>query len=293
MSTEQQLQIGVELGPRVDLLEADTCQAKWQVRPEEVFSVRGVTGVEHVIACGDSTRIRLILALVDLVGAASYLWVSDPPYGIRYSQRTQPARKGQGGHALPARRKDRDFDGKADDFDASWLPKWAELAPPHAVYLFTSWKVLEAWKQAMRAVGMPPQARLVWDKMHFGMGDVSRHGNQLEDILCWYAQGRAPAWEKREGTLWTAPAGVCIDGGAQVGHPTQKPVSLYQRAIEQGAAAGEVVVDMFAGSGPVVLAADGFGRRALAVELAPRFVALILERCERAGMRIESRRALG
>lgn len=138
----------------------------------------------------------------------------------------------------------------------------------------------------MVEVGCRPQQRIVWDKMHFGMGDVSRYGSQLEDILCWYAQGRAPTWEKREGNLWTAPVGVCIDGGVggQVGHATQKPIALYQRAIEHGCGPDEVVVDMFAGSGPVVLAADGLARRALAVELAPRYVALILERCERAGM---------
>lgn len=293
MSTVEQLQIGVELGPRVDLLEPDTCQAKWQVQPGEVFVVRGVTGLEHVIACGDSRRIRFVLALVDLVTASSWLWVSDPPYGIRYSQRTQPQRKGQGGNLLPTRRKDRDFDGKADVLDTRWMPIWADLAPPHAVYLFTLWRVLDPWEKAMESIGCKPQQRIVWDRMHFGMGDVSRYGSQLEDILCWYAQGRAPSWEKREGNLWTAAAGVCIDGGAQVGHATQKPVALYHKAIDHGCISeDEVVVDMFAGSGPVVLAADGLARRALAVELAPRYVALILERCERAGMRVESRRSI-
>lgn len=216
MSTEQ-LQIGMELGPRVDLLEADTCQDKWRVSPGEVFRVRGVTGIEHVIACGDSRSVRFVLALHEQVSASSWLWVTDPPYGIGYSQRTSPRRNGQGKSPLPPRRKDRDFDGRDDVLDARWLPLWAELAPPHAIYLFTLWKVLERWRQAMVEVGCRPQQRIVWDKMHFGMGDVSRYGSQLEDILCWYAQGRTPTWEKREGNLWTAPVGVHRRGRRRAG----------------------------------------------------------------------------
>lgn len=68
---------------------------------------------------------------------------------------------------------------------------------------------------------------------------------------------------------------------------TQKPVALYRKAIDHAAGPDDVVVDMFAGSGPLVLAADSLARRSLAVELAPRYVALILERCERAGMKLE------
>ena len=45
--------------------------------------------------------------------------------------------------------------------------------------------------------------------------------------------------------------------GGQVGHVTQKPVALYRKAVEHAAGPDDVVVDMFAGSGPVVLAADG------------------------------------
>lgn len=82
-------------------------------------------------------------------------------------------------------------------------------------------------------------------------------------------------------------AGRCIDGGVggQVGHVMQKPVALYRKAVEHAAGPDDVVVDMFAGSGPIVLAADGLARRSLAVELAPRYVALILERCERTAQR--------
>lgn len=293
MNEPSQLQLGADLGPRVDLLETDTCQEKWQVEPGEFFLLRGATGVEHRLVCGDSRNIRLVLAVLEGLATAGFVWVTDPFYGIKYSQATQPARKGQGGHALPTRRKDRDFDGRADRFDTSWMPIWGQLAPPSVIYLFTSWKVLERWRQAMTDAGWPPQARLAWDKLHFGMGDVSRYGNQLEDILNWYEKGRAPRWEKREGNVWHEAAGVCIDGsGGQVGHPTQKPIALYQRAIEHGAAPDDVVIDMFGGSGTAILAADGQRRRSVVVEIAPRYVALALERCARAGIAVAERSLL-
>ncbi|MFY0539936.1 DNA methyltransferase [Nannocystis pusilla] len=70
-----------------------------------------------------------------------------------------------------------------------------------------------------------------------------------------------------------------------MGHPTPKPFGLYRRAIEHATVTGDVVLDMFAGSGTAILVADGLRRRAVAVEVSPRYCALVLERCGRHGIK--------
>jgi DNA modification methylase len=63
-------------------------------------------------------------------------------------------------------------------------------------------------------------------------------------------------------------------------HPTQKPVELARRAIENSSRAGEVVYDAFGGSGTTLIAAEATKRRALVMELDPRYCDAIIKRWE-------------
>jgi DNA modification methylase len=63
-------------------------------------------------------------------------------------------------------------------------------------------------------------------------------------------------------------------------HPTQKPVALVRRAIENHTLAGGLVLDTFAGSGSTVIAAEQTGRRAAVVEISPKYASAIVERWE-------------
>ena len=62
---------------------------------------------------------------------------------------------------------------------------------------------------------------------------------------------------------------VSREHGAE--HPTQKPVELATRALSNSSQTGDLVLDFFAGSGGVVIAAELLNRRCYAVELEPRY----------------------
>mgnify|MGYP003503530122 CR=1 FL=1 len=64
-------------------------------------------------------------------------------------------------------------------------------------------------------------------------------------------------------------------------HPTQKPVVLYARPIQNHLDEGEVFYEPFGGSGSAIAAAEQTGRRCLAVELDPRFCDVIVARWEK------------
>jgi DNA modification methylase len=64
-------------------------------------------------------------------------------------------------------------------------------------------------------------------------------------------------------------------------HPTTKPVSLIERAIRNSTEAGEVVLDAFGGSGSTLIAAARTGRKALLVELDPKYCDVVRARWAR------------
>jgi DNA modification methylase len=61
-------------------------------------------------------------------------------------------------------------------------------------------------------------------------------------------------------------------------HPTVKPVTLVADAIKDCSRRGGVVLDPFAGSGTVVIAAERTGRKARAIEIDPAYCDLIIKR---------------
>lgn len=61
-------------------------------------------------------------------------------------------------------------------------------------------------------------------------------------------------------------------------HPTQKPASLWERAILNHTKRGDWVYDPFGGSGTCLIAAEQTGRRCLMVELDPKWCDLIQAR---------------
>ena len=63
-------------------------------------------------------------------------------------------------------------------------------------------------------------------------------------------------------------------------HPTQKPVEIFERSIRHHTNPGEYVYDPFAGSGTLMIACEKTKRRALMMELDPKYVDVIVKRYE-------------
>ena len=71
-------------------------------------------------------------------------------------------------------------------------------------------------------------------------------------------------------------------------HPTEKPVTVPSHAISFSSKPGDIVADLFLGSGTTVVAAESCGRLAYGMEIEPKYVSVILERL--AGMGLEPQR---
>lgn len=70
------------------------------------------------------------------------------------------------------------------------------------------------------------------------------------------------------------------DTTADYEHPTQKPITLCEKPLKRCSAPGEIILDLFGGSGSTLIAAEQLKRRAFLVEIDPTFCDLIIRRYE-------------
>lgn len=77
------------------------------------------------------------------------------------------------------------------------------------------------------------------------------------------------------GTVWEVARETNME------HPTQKPVELAIRALQNSTKTGEIVYDPFMGSGTTLIGADVTGRRCFGCELDPKYASVIIRRWEK------------
>ena len=65
------------------------------------------------------------------------------------------------------------------------------------------------------------------------------------------------------------------------GHATPKPIALCARAIKSSSRQGEIVLDVFGGSGSTLIACEQLKRKCYMCELDPRWVDVIIDRWEK------------
>ena len=107
-------------------------------------------------------------------------------------------------------------------------------------------------------------------------------------FTCWQpilAYGKDPYLQAAQGRR---PDAFSLTESADnsLGHPCSKPVGPWCWLMERGSIhKGDVVLDLFAGSGTGFIAAHRLGRVMRGVEIEPKYCAVILERLENAGLR--------
>jgi hypothetical protein len=129
---------------------------------------------------------------------------------------------------------------------------------------------------------------VVWSKSSGGMGSFYRSRHELVFV---FKKGTAPHVNSFElgqhgryrTNVWeyhlpsTASQGSPDDRSL---HPTVKPVQMIADAIKDVSARGEIVLDLFGGSGSTLIAAQKTGRQARLAELDPVYCDRILARWE-------------
>lgn len=234
--------------------------------PETADSVPGTVYElgPHRLLCGDSTKAETVQQVVS-GDRVSLLW-TDAPYNVAY--------EGKAGSIINdsmSREKFRAF--LVDAFRAcdGVMPAGA------AFYLAHADTEGLAFRQAVETVGWKLASCLIWRKDSLVLGRGDYHWIHEPLLYGWKPGAPHHAVEDRtQTTVWDVDRPKRNDE-----HPTMKPVPLITRALQNSTNAGEVVLDVFGGSGSTLIAAARTGRRARLVELDPKFCDVIRQRWER------------
>ena len=219
-----------------------------------------------------------------MAGQLAQAVVSDMPYGCKIA-----------GHASRSHEDFLDGAGLASSemkaFAAAFLGHVkACLQDGGLTYSFMDGRGLHALMSAAEAIGQTQVALCVWDKVHPGMGSFYRQ--QAEFILVGkfgdarHVNNVALGSNRRNrSNVWSYP-GLASFGRAReralAMHPTVKPVGLISEIILDCTHRGDIVLDPFAGSGTIFLAAQRAKRIAYAMELDPKFIDVAVRRVESA-----------
>ena len=251
-------------------------------RPGQIYQLG-----RHRLMCGDSTRAADVQALLE--GKQVQLLLTDPPYNVDYTSTANVKL---------------DNDALDDDAYAALLRNAltngaAALEPGASFYLWhADGDPGRIVRDMCHDVGLPVRQCLIWVK---NSATLSRQDYQWQHEPCLHGQTAAEAlecgdtWDDHEACLYGWKDGKahlwCSDRKQttvlefdrpvkSADHPTMKPIRLFGYQITNSTRPGAAVLDLFAGSGPTVIACEQLGRTAYLMESDPRFVDVIVERWE-------------
>ena len=197
-------------------------------------------------------------------GGSVDLIVTDPPYLINYSRHVK-------GHR---------FENKIlNDNNPELISKYIKecyriLKNNSAMYMFTSHKTVDFFKQELENTGFNVKNMIIWDKQRQGMGDTSTVFGFQYELIFFVSKGQPKIRGKRLSDIWSFPKVV---GRNQV-HQNQKPIELIERCVTKHSNEGDVVFDGFMGSGTTAIACINTNRNYIGFELDQEYYRASIER---------------
>jgi DNA modification methylase len=196
------------------------------------------------------------------------------------------ARKGQKkATARKLRAKDRPL---ANDFVAeetfgrllhSWFSNIARvLLPGRAFYLWGGYSNIGNFPAALKACGLYFSQAIIWIKEHPVLTRKDFLGNHE---WCFYGWREGAAHQFFGPNNATDVWPVKKISPQNMIHLTEKPAELARRALEYSSKPGENILDLFAGSGSTLIAAEQTNRRAFLMEIDALYCDIIVERWQR------------
>jgi DNA modification methylase len=218
----------------------------------------------HRLLAGDATNQNDVARV--MAGEACDLVFTDPPFNVDYEGYTKDRLKIQG---------DRMSDADFKKFLEGAFHSYRALVKPGAsLYVCHSSSWQREFQNALEAAGFEVRCQLIWSKNTFAWG-FGRYKFQHEPIFYCHVAGQKDSWygDKTQSTLWQEkkPAANRI-------HPTAKPVELVERALLNSSKAGDVVADLFGGSGSTLIACERRNRKARLIEIDPKYADCIVRR---------------
>jgi len=219
---------------------------------------------DHRLLVGDARNESDVARLMS--GEVCDLVFTDPPYNVDYEGYTEDRMKIKG---------DRMSAGEFKQFLAAAFRSYRTIVKPGAsMYVCHSSSWQREFQDALESAGFEVRCQIIWAKNTFAWG-FGRYKFQHEPIFYAHVSGEKDPWygDKSQSTLWQEkkPAANRI-------HPTAKPVELVERALLNSSKSGDIVADLFGGSGSTMIGCERRNRQARLMEIDPKYADCIVRR---------------
>lgn len=255
-------------------------EAPARCRPGDIWRLG-----RHRLICGDALDSETVRLLMD--GERARMVFTDPPYNVPIS-----------GHVGGSGKvKHREFAMAAGELSAAQFTEFLRSAfrnlAEHSLdgaihFVCMDWRHMGEVLAAGEEIYTGLKNLVVWVKDNGGMGSFYRSRHEL---IFAFKLGTAPHVNSFElgqhgryrTNVWQYKGVNTLRSGRMEElalHPTVKPVQMIADAIKDVSGRGEIVLDLFGGSGSTLIAAEKTGRRAFLAELDPIYCDRILQRWE-------------
>jgi DNA modification methylase len=286
-------EIDVDLGltgfspGEIDVVLADSADPDDEIIPAVPITPRVLPGDiwqlgEHQIGCGDG-RDRAFLAEVIGEGVRIDTAFLDPPYNVKINGHVNA----KGRHREFAMASGEMSEAEFRTFLADALGACASVSRNGAVhFVCMDWRHMDDVTASVAGVYGELLNICVWNKSNAGMGSLYRSKHEMVFV---YRVGDAPHTNavelgkhgRNRTNVWDYASVNSLKGSRREDlalHPTVKPVAMVADAICDVTRQGELVLDIFLGSGTSLIAAERVGRKFRGLDIDPAYVDVAMTR---------------
>ena len=235
---------------------------------------------EHRLMCGDSVDLQQVKALMG--GARADMVFTDPPYGVaigdknKFLQSVQKAGWIEENIANDTLSVDELYKAlraamencrESCKDDASYYV----CAPPGG-------DMGLMMMMMMRDAGLNVRHQIVWNKncATFSLGRLDYDYKHEAIMYTWTKSHHNYRNGQFRTSVWDVNKPMHNDL-----HPTMKPIELVEAAMKDATLEGDLVLDMFGGSGTTLVTAEQLGRKCYTMEIDPHYCDVIIARWEK------------
>lgn len=232
-----------------------------KAKPGDVYQLG-----EHRLMCGDSTSIDDVEKLMN--GNKADMLLTDPPYNVNYEGGTKDK--------LKIKNDNMDNDSFRQFLVDAFSTADIAMKPGAVFYIWHADSEGYNFRGACYDVGWKVRQCLVWNKNSMVMGRQDYHWKH-EPCLYGWKDGASHLWtsDRKQTTVISFDKPTKNDL-----HPTMKPIPLFDYQIKNNTNVGDIVLDLFGGSGTTIIACEQNKRVAYTMELDPKYVDVIINRWE-------------
>jgi DNA modification methylase len=223
----------------------------------------------HRLLCGDACDTANVARLFD--GQKAAMCFADPPYNVSLGD--------HGGQQRGSRKRRIQNDAMPPEEWESFCRRWSRnllTSVDGAIYVCMSSKEWPLVSRVLEEEGGHWSDTLIWAKDRFVLGRAD-YQRQYEPIWYGWREGAKHHWngDRDQGDVWRIER-----PSASELHPTTKPLALVERAIENSSRPGDLVCDLFLGSGSTLIASERTGRVCYGTEIDPHYASIVIARWE-------------